>query len=484
MKQPVRQIPPESLPGVDPNLLRELVHRISKPLLQQDHLPSAILICEGKEWEGRVLFDHKRYNLNITVFKPQPDRRGRGTGSGVFVVSNGAGVSTNVVDQLAPTVQVAGMIDLKQHFVASKIMAALRMAYTARPDLDALVLNMISGVALARETVRALRRFNEETGGRIPTILRFNGPRGEQGRLLLKALAEENDNVVLVSSTAELVRRTFDLLYPTAARARPRDVFGSMVREALSVRAAAKLATPPGEWLTPDRTLEHLFGMDEHVRVGVLGFGRTARFAVQAMREAGSNIVWAVTPSAGKHVESGIPGLVVYPTAAAAVADRGEVEIVLNYAPAAAVLRSTQDCVRDVPGMRLMLVVAENMPYDQTIRLMDTLESAQVDLIGPNAPGVVIAKEERGEPVWVKYGNIPTFLFHKAGGMSVVGRSGTVIFDIADQATDAGIGLRVVWAIGADKYTGLRFLEALVMLEQDSATRCIVINGEAGGIQE
>ena len=35
-----------------------------------------------------------------------------------------------------------------------------------------------------------------------------------------------------------------------------------------------------------------------------------------------------------------------------------------------------------------------------------------------------------------------------------------------------------------DRYTGFGFLESLVMLEQDSRTRFIVLNGESGGIQE
>jgi len=59
-----------------------------------------------------------------------------------------------------------------------------------------------------------------------------------------------------------------------------------------------------------------------------------------------------------------------------------------------------------------------------------------------------------------------------------------VIFDIVEEAANAGIGTRLAWAIGGNKYTGLGFLESLLALEQDPKTRFIILNGESGGIEE
>ena len=47
------------------------------------------------------------------------------------------------------------MIDLKQGFSETKIAAALEMIRTVRPDVDSVVVNMISGIALARDAVGA-----------------------------------------------------------------------------------------------------------------------------------------------------------------------------------------------------------------------------------------------------------------------------------------------------------------------------------------
>ena len=484
MKRPYRKIPLEEWSGFEPSLFRELGQPIRHPLLEPDYLPPAILVCRGKEWEGKVIFQNQRFDLNIAVFQPQLEKRGYGTGSGVFVISNGAGVASTVVDRLAPEVQVAGMIDLKRHFVAGKILAALHMAHTARPDLDAVAVDIISGIALGGDAVEALDQFSEDTDGAVPIIFRIYGPRMHESRPLIDALAEKRPNVILAESTSDVVRKSFDLFRPTAPGALPPVEIENRVREALAVRARAGIAMDPAKWLTPELTLENFFGSKAETRVGVLGFGGTARFQTRAIQSEGVDIAWVATPSAHKHADAGIPGVAVYPTVREAVAEKGDVDIVLNYAPAMQVLKATVDCVRDSSQVKVMIVVAENMPYDQTIRVMDVLESAGVSLIGPNSPGVMIVDSREGKGDRYKLGNIPGFLFGEPAGLSVVGRSGTVIFDIVDRAARKGIGTRVAWAIGGDKYTGLGFPEVLGMLEQDPLTRHIAINGESGGIQE
>jgi succinyl-CoA synthetase alpha subunit len=238
----------------------------------------------------------------------------------------------------------------------------------------------------------------------------------------------------------------------------------------------------PDAWLTPERTLERVFGSRSRTRIGILGFGRTARFQARAMQEHGARLCWAVTPSAAKHGDSGIPGLRVFTTVKEAVAAAGDVDVVVNYAPAAQALEATRDCLESCSQARCMILVAENMPYVQASRALDALEESGTACIGPNSPGVMIVEEGQGGAELLKLGNMPPRLFGEAGPLSVVGRSGTVIFDIVEKAE--GVGTRLAWAIGGDRYNGLGFLEALLMLEQDSRTRFIVLNGEAGGIQE
>jgi len=470
----IRRVPQEDLPGIQPLLFRELDHRIAQTRLGHEPLPEDFLSAETADGGSALVFRGERYDLNLTLFSPEQRPQKPSRGSGVFVVSNGAGVATNTVDQLSRGIRVAGMIDLKRNFNAEKIAAAFEMARTVRPEMDALVVNMISGIALAPDAVKAVERFCASVDEGIPVILRFSGPRPEENRSILSGLEQRSAAVTLADSTRDLVEKTTALFGIVPDATATVNHLARQVEAALDIRSRLGVTMDPEGWLTPDRTIEQVFGTKERTCIGVLGFGRTAQFQLRLMNEHGARISWAVTPNASKYADSGIPEIEVFPTVREAVAARGDVDVVLSYAPAAHALDATRDCLEGSSRAKLMILVAENMPYEKTIRAMDALEESGAACIGPNSPGVMIVEDRDGPPR----------LFKIAGGMSVVGRSGTIIFDVVERATARSIGTRMAWAIGGDKYTGLGFLEALVMLEQDPHTRFIVLGGESGGIQE
>ena len=480
----INRVPRERLPGIQPLLFRELDQRISLPCLEREPLPPEFLFGDGAEGEGRLVFEGKRYDLNLNVFGRRQCPHGIKHGDGVFVISNGAGVATNTVDQIARLRPVAGMIDLKRNFSSNKIQAAMRMALTVRPELDAVVVNMISGTARAPAVAEAIEAFIECRKGEVPVVVRFNGPDLDTEGHTLLALTETHPCVHLASSTADLVRKVEGLFGEVAPRSPAVQDFVTPVEHALATRAELGVTVDPQVWLTPELTLARVFGATADARIGVLGYGRTARTQVRAMMAQGVSVVWVVTPTVEGHRHDKPAGVEIYRTVAEAVAADGDVDIVVNFAPAARVPDATADCIAGSPNMRLMMLVAENMAYDQVIKVMDALDEAGRLYIGPNSPGMMIVEDRDGTAERFQLGNMPSHLFRKPGGMSVVGRSGTVIFDIVEQARAAGIGARLAWAFGGDKYTGLSFLESLVMLEQDPHTRFIVLDGESGGIQE
>ncbi len=329
----IRKVAQEELPGIQSMLFRELDHRISQTRLEHEPLPDSFLMSEGADAGRNLVFRGERYNLNITLFSARPELKAPGRGSGVFIVSNGAGVATNTVDQLSTSVCIAGMIDLKQDFNETKIAAALEMVRTVRPDLDALVINMISGMARADEAAAAVERFCASVEGEVPVILRFAGPDDGDNAAILSGLEQGRANVTLATSTREIVEKTIEL-FDLTPDATPTDAdIARRVEAALRIRARSGVTVDPRTWLTGDRTIERLFGSKAETRIGVIGFGRTARFQTRAMTEQGVPIRWVVTPTAAKHADSGIPEVEVFPTVEAALAARGDVDIVINYAP-------------------------------------------------------------------------------------------------------------------------------------------------------
>ncbi len=211
MVQPIRRVPQEELPGIEPLFFQQLDHRITQTRLEHEPLPDDFMICEDEQAGGALVFRGERYDLNLTLFRPRLDEKKRDAGSGVFVVSNGAGLATNTVDQLSISVPIAGMLDLKQDFSETKIAAALEMVCTVRPDVDALVINMISGIAIARDTVGAVERFCASVRGRVPVVLRFTGPDFGENEAILREFERTQSAVRLANSTRDLVDKTIRL---------------------------------------------------------------------------------------------------------------------------------------------------------------------------------------------------------------------------------------------------------------------------------
>jgi hypothetical protein len=307
-------VPLEELPGIQPTLFRELDHRIAQTRLEHEPLPETFLTCEGGQ-DGRTLvFRGEHYNLSITLFNTAPELRKPSQGSGVFVVSNGAGVATNTVDQLSSFVRLAGMVDLKQDFSEAKIAAAFEMIRSVRRDLDALVINMISGIAFARDAAAAIDGFCRSVDGKVPVILRFTGPDPGDNQEILRALEQRHAAVTLANSTRDLVEKTIELSGLGKEARLAAGGAAEKLEAALQVRAPLGVTLDPLAWLTPDRTLEHVLGSKETTRIGVLGFGRAARFQIEAMKEQGVRICWVATPTAAKHAASGIPDVEVFPS--------------------------------------------------------------------------------------------------------------------------------------------------------------------------
>jgi hypothetical protein len=367
-KSPIRRLPQERLPGIQPLLFREFDHRIAQTRLEYDPLPDSFLSCESEDVEGSLVFQGEYYDLNLTLFAPQPKITKPGQGSGVFIVSNGAGVASNTVDQLSRSVSVAGMVDLKRNFRAEKIAAVFGMILSARPDLDVLAVNMISGIALARDTAEAIEDFCAHVDGKIPVVVRFSGPNPEENRTALSALEQRHGNVTVARSTRDLIEKTTRLLGVLADATATASHLADQVEAALEIRSRLGVTMRPQAWLTSDRTIENVFGTKATTRVGILGFGRTARFQLGIMLEHGLRLGWVVTPSAAKHTDPSIPGVEIFPSVKAAVAARGEVDIVINYAPAAQALAATRDCLEGGSGANLMILVAKVRPVSVPTR--------------------------------------------------------------------------------------------------------------------
>jgi malate-CoA ligase subunit alpha len=70
------------------------------------------------------------------------------------------------------------------------------------------------------------------------------------------------------------------------------------------------------------------------------------------------------------------------------------------------------------------------------------------------------------------------------GNIGVVGRSGTLGYEAADQMKALGIGISTSVGIGGDPINGSSHRDIMEIFEQDSETKVVIMIGEIGGPQE
>jgi malate-CoA ligase subunit alpha len=73
---------------------------------------------------------------------------------------------------------------------------------------------------------------------------------------------------------------------------------------------------------------------------------------------------------------------------------------------------------------------------------------------------------------------------YKEGKVGIIGRSGTLGYEAAQQLKDLNIGISTSVGIGGDPINGSSFKDIIEKFEQDDATEAVLMIGEIGGPQE
>src|SRR5215468_12524561 len=211
--------------------------------------------------------------------------------------------------------------------------------------------------------------------------------------------------------------------------------------------------------------------VDKSTRVVVQGItGKEGAFHAARCREYGTQIVGGVTPGKGGTTHEGFP---VWNTVAGAVASEAATCALIFVPPPAAADAIMEAAAADVP---LIVCITEGIPVTDMVRAKHYLAGTKSRLIGPNCPGVIT-------PDQAKIGIMPGHI-HKAGGVGVVSRSGTLTYEVVGQLTARGIGQSSCVGIGGDPVNGSSFVDVLKLFNEDPATRAIMMIGEIGGTAE
>ena len=215
--------------------------------------------------------------------------------------------------------------------------------------------------------------------------------------------------------------------------------------------------------------------IDRDTRVIVQGIsGRIAQFHTQEMLDYGTQVVGGVVPGRGGETVHGVP---VFNTVKEAVAATGaDASIVFVPPPFAA------DSIMEAAdgGIRYCVCVTDGIPAQDMIRvkryMMRYPREKRMVLTGPNCAGTI-------SPGKSLLGIMPGHIYLQ-GSVGIVGRSGTLGYEAAQQLKDLGIGVSTSVGIGGDPINGSSFRDILEAFEADPETEVVCMIGEIGGPQE
>lgn len=198
--------------------------------------------------------------------------------------------------------------------------------------------------------------------------------------------------------------------------------------------------------------------------------GKFGSLHTKLMIEYGTNIAAGVTPGKGGQKFEGIP---IYNTVKEAVDATGS-KISIVFVPAKFFLGAAKEAIE--AGIKLLVAIPEHVPVRDTMTTVELAKKNDVIVIGPNTPGVMI-------PGIIKIGIMPARPF-KPGDIAVLSKSGTLMYEVSHNLSEAGFGQCITIGIGGDPINGTRLIDAFEMVKDYPDLKGIVVVGEIGGDAE
>src|SRR5512136_596269 len=137
-------------------------------------------------------------------------------------------------------------------------------------------------------------------------------------------------------------------------------------------------------------------------------------------------------------------------------------------------------------GIPVVVLISEGIPIKDVRDILVTARKHKTLLIGGNTPGVIFP------PEGIKAGMLPDVFYpeeissEKFGpkGVTIISRSGAILYHLSDALASVGIAQNAVIGVGGDGAIGSTFRDLVPLAMEYKNTDLVVVAGEIGGCQE
>ncbi|MBI3023058.1 MAG: succinate--CoA ligase subunit alpha [Thaumarchaeota archaeon] len=209
--------------------------------------------------------------------------------------------------------------------------------------------------------------------------------------------------------------------------------------------------------------------MTESTSVIVRGItGRYGSLHTKLMLQYGTRIAAGVTPGKGGQSVEGVP---VYDTIKEAVSKTGSTTSIL-FVPAPSLYQAVEEDI--MAGVRFLVAITEHVPIRDTLKVLSLATKHGAHVVGPNTPGVILPSRK------VKLGIMPGTSF-RPGSLALFSRSGTLMYEVANQLSVSGYGQAIALGIGGDPVNCTTMIECFDWASERDDVDGVVMVGEIGG---
>jgi succinyl-CoA synthetase alpha subunit len=220
----------------------------------------------------------------------------------------------------------------------------------------------------------------------------------------------------------------------------------------------------------------------QQIETIVVGLGRQGTRHAGLMQDFGTTVTAGIASGrGGQRIHETIP---VYDTVADCLEEHPNIV-------AASIWRhysTARDAALEVieAGVPLVVLITEFIPLRDVRDILVAARKHKTVLIGGNTPGLIFP------PEGIKIGMLPD-VFHPeevspdvfgAKGVTIISRSGAILYHMSDGLASAGIAHNAVIGVGGDGAIGSTFRQLVPMAMAYENTDLVVVAGEIGGSQE